>query len=98
MGKKKINQEERILDKKEKIADYLQLPKDIVLGASIITALGNHELWIENFKGIIDYTEESILLQGKKYRILIKGKGLKITYYTKEEIKIYGLITDVSYQ
>ena len=93
MGKKRINQEECISDKKEKIADYLQLPKDIVLGASIITALGNHELWIENFKGIIDYTEESILLQGKKYRILIKGKGLKFYIFSPvtEYFPLYNL-------
>ena len=82
----------------EKIVDCLDLPKDILLGASIITALGNRELVIENYKGILDYKEECILLQGKHYRIQIKGKRLRIAYYTKEEMKICGCITEVAYQ
>ncbi|MDD7050725.1 MAG: YabP/YqfC family sporulation protein [Lachnospiraceae bacterium] len=82
----------------EKIVDCLELPKDILLGASIITALGNRELVIENYKGILDYQEECILLQGKHYRIQIKGKRLRIAYYTKEEMKICGCITEVAYQ
>lgn len=82
----------------EKIIDVCKLPKDIVLGASIINVLGNREIWIENFKGILEYNNEKILIQGKKYRILIQGKNLKITYYTKEEMKITGIIINISYQ
>ena len=98
MRKKKISQEEKEKFRQEQIAEWLQLPKDILLGASIITALGNRELVIENYKGILDYQEECILLQGKHYRIQIKGKRLRIAYYTKEEMKICGCITEVAYQ
>lgn len=82
----------------EKIADWLELPKDILLGASIITALGNRELLVENYKSILEYRENTILLQGKKCRIRINGARLRIAYYTKEEMKICGFITEVSYQ
>jgi sporulation protein YqfC len=98
MGKKKLDQEENLYRAKEKAAQYLKLPKDIVLGASIITMLGNHELWIENYKGLLDFKEDCILLQGKNCRIRIRGKRLEIPYYTREEMKVYGWITEVEYE
>ena len=82
----------------EKVADWLELPKDILLGASIITVLGNRELLIENYKGVLEYREDNILLQGKKCRIRIRGSELMIDYYTKEEMKVYGRISEVSYE
>lgn len=82
----------------EKIADQLELPKDIVLGASVITMTGNREVIVENYSGIIEFREDSVLLQGKKVRIRVCGSGLTILYYTKEEMKIRGIISCVSYE
>ncbi len=98
MRKKKISQEEKEKFRQEKIVEWLELPKDILLGASIITVMGTEELLVENYKSILDYREDCILLQAQKYRIQIKGKKLQIAYYTKDEMKICGCITEVSYQ
>ena len=98
MRKKKINREEKGKLRQEKLTEWLELPKDILLGASIITITGNQELLIENYKSILDYREDYILLQAQKCRIQIKGKRLQISHYTKEEMKICGCITEVSYQ
>ena len=37
---------------KELIVESLKLPKDTMLGASIVTLTGNREAFIENYKGI----------------------------------------------
>ena len=86
----------RIGRKKEQLADALKLPRDMVLGESILTMTGNHELWIENYKGIIEYTPKSIILQAKTGQISICGCGLAIDYYTSEDMKIVGEIRCVS--
>ncbi|MCL2719625.1 MAG: YabP/YqfC family sporulation protein [Lachnospiraceae bacterium] len=83
--------------KHEKIVESLKLPKDSLLGASIVTVTGNSEVFIENYKGMIEYTDENILLQGKTCRIEIKGQRLTIEYYTNEDMKITGRINSVSY-
>ena len=44
--------------RKEQLAESLKLPKDMLLGASILTMTGSHELWVENYKGIIEYTPQ----------------------------------------
>jgi sporulation protein YqfC len=85
------------IPKREKIVESLKLPKDSLLGASIVTVTGNTEAFIENYKGMIEYTDENILLQGKTCRIAIQGKRLAIEYYTNEDMKITGRISNVSY-
>lgn len=88
--------EHRIFSRQQ-LADTLKLPKDMLFGASILTMTGNQELWVENYKGIIEYTPESIILQAKTGRICICGCHLTIDYYTNEDMKIIGTIQSVSY-
>ena len=82
---------------KELIVESLKLPKDSLLGASIVTITGDNEAFIENYRGILEYTKESIVLQGKNCRIAFSGKELSIDYYTNEDMKIGGRIEMVRY-
>ena len=82
---------------KELVVESLKLPKDSLLGASIVTLTGNTEVFVENYKGIIEYTSQTILLQGKTCKIEISGKRLNIVYYTNEDMKISGCVDTVRY-
>ncbi|HBN56693.1 MAG TPA: sporulation protein [Lachnospiraceae bacterium] len=82
---------------KELIVESLKLPKDTMLGAAIVTITGNREAFIENYKGILEYTTESIVLQGKNAKICFEGSGLSIDYYTNEDMKISGKIDALRY-
>lgn len=82
---------------KEIIVESLKLPKDSMLGASIVTITGNREAFIENYKGILEYTKESIVLQGKNCRICFQGRELSIDYYTNEDMKIGGYLENIRY-
>ena len=83
--------------KKESLVESLKLPKDICLGALKVTLTGNYEAWIENYRGILEYTEEQILLQGKTCQVCFEGTRLSIDYYTNEDMKISGCIAGVRY-
>lgn len=87
MKKKK----ERSLNR-ESLVESLKLPKDICMGAMKVTLTGNREAWIENYRGILEYTEEQILLQGKTCQVCFEGTRLSIDYYTNEDMKISGCI------
>ena len=84
-------------DSKELIVESLRLPKDTMLGAAIVTITGNREAFIENYKGILEYTTQTIVLQGKNCKICFEGKQLSIEYYTNEDMKISGMIDTVRY-
>lgn len=83
--------------KKELFMESLQLPKDICMGALRITMTGNTEAWIENYKGILEYTEHTILLQAKTCQVCFEGTRLSVDYYTNEDMKISGCICNVRY-
>lgn len=82
---------------KESLVESLKLPKDIIMGALKVTLTGSHEAWIENYRGILEYTENQILLQGKTCQVCFEGSRLSIDYYTNEDMKISGCIACVRY-
>ena len=75
-----------------------ELPKDLMLGAAIVTATGRHEVLISNYKGILEYEDSFIKIQTKNCRILISGSHLAIDYYTNEEMKITGFLDTIQYE
>ncbi len=84
-------------NKKERILDTLPLPQDIIHGDIRITVMGNREIWIENYKGLLEYTCNMIVLQAKSCKMQLEGKSLNIDYYTNEDMKISGRITCIKY-
>ena len=51
---------------RERIVDNLELPKDLMLGAAIVTVTGRGEAVISNYKGILEYEDSFIKIQTKK--------------------------------
>lgn len=94
---RKLSKPENKASKRELVVESLKLPKDSLLGASIVTVTGNADAFVENYKGIIEYTDCMILLQGKTCKIEICGQRLRIVYYTNEDMKICGRIEAVRY-
>lgn len=82
---------------KEELAKQMDLPKDLMLGAVIVTLTGNQEAYVENYMSLIEYTEELIRIQTKTCKLEIHGAGLYISYYTNDEMKITGEILEVKY-
>lgn len=88
---------QRSEERKESLIDTLRLPKDICMGAMKVTMTGNREAWIENYRGLLEYTERQILLQGRTCQVCFEGTRLSIDYYTNEDMKISGCISCVRY-
>lgn len=83
---------------KEGLVESLELPKDLMYGAVLVSITGQQEILIENYRGILEYTKNHISLQTKTCRLVIRGKDLNINYYTNEEMKITGRIESVFYE
>ena len=85
-------------NQKEKIINSLELPKDLMLGAAIVTATGRHEVLISNYKGIIELEDSLVKIQTKNCRLQILGAHLTVEYYTNEEMKITGFLDTIQYE
>ncbi|GHV17558.1 sporulation protein YqfC [Clostridia bacterium] len=80
---------------KQKMAEALDIPKDIALGSSKITILGQNEVSIENYKGILEYDESLIRIKTDERHVRILGGNLEIGAITEEDIQIRGAIKSV---
>lgn len=83
---------------KEGLVESLELPKDLMYGAVLVSITGRQEILIENYRGILEYTQNHISLQTKTCRLVVRGKNLNISYYTNEEMKITGVIDSLLYE
>lgn len=82
---------------KTRITDASGMPKDVVLGVPLLTVIGQNEICIENYRGILEYTDKLIRVQTKLGKIHVVGRGLQIEYYTNDEMKIMGHITMIEF-
>lgn len=79
------------------ISDKLCLPKDVIHKASVIHAIGQFEVYLENYKYIIEYTQELVYIQARTCKIKIIGKNLQIVYFNNCDMKICGRIKQIEY-
>lgn len=82
---------------RQSIAEKLDLPKDVALGEIKITLYGNCEAFVENYRGLLEYTDTRILLQGCRRQVCILGVRLCIRYYTNEDMRILGCIEEIRF-
>ena len=80
-----------------RMADAANLPKDVVLGVPILTLTGHYAVNIENYRGILEYTEQLIRINVRSGQIRIPGKSLEINYYTTTDMKITGKVEKIEY-
>lgn len=92
-------QKEKIqkINLKQKVTNIFELPKEIVLNLPLVTIIGSQEMLVENYKGIIEYSEIKIRINTSCGVLKIEGKKLLINQMTKENLKITGKITTFEY-
>ena len=88
---------QEFVDAKERFAEAFMLPKDLVMNATLFHMIGDRDIYLENYKGILEYTGETILLQGRTGQVRFEGRGLFIEYYTCEDMRLKGHISCVKF-
>lgn len=83
---------------KEKITEALELPKEILLNISKMTIIGNQELVIENYKGVVEYSSTLIRINTGNSLLKITGRNLNIKEISSEDIKITGRFGSLEFQ
>ena len=79
------------------LTDVLRIPPEISAGETRVTITGGGRVWLENYQGLLEYTEKSIVLQGKRGRIFIEGEKLRVDYFTARDMVVRGNIRAVRY-
>ena len=79
------------------LAENLKLPKDLLTGDVNVRIMGKREVFIENYRYIIEYSEAVLKLQCKNTKLKITGNKLVIEYYSKDEMLVIGMIDEICY-
>ena len=82
---------------KHLITELLSLPKEIVLNLPQVILTGRGEIVVENYKNIIEYTNEQIRINTSSGILLVVGASLILKQITAEHITITGTIFRLEY-
>ena len=80
---------------RENLVTSLEVPGDLAMKETIVTLTGRSHAVICNYKSILRYQQEEIIVLGFRGKVAIRGKRLMILKYTPEEMQIHGMISEI---
>ena len=72
------------------------MPQSVTM--PILTVIGNKEMYIENFKSIMEYKCDSVKVITRRGIVHVKGSDLDIGYLDMDEISIKGRIKEITFE
>ncbi|MDD3222944.1 MAG: hypothetical protein EOM34_09530 [Clostridia bacterium] len=84
------------------LKDWIQetqvLPEEIIQDIPVLYVLGQKEIKIMNYKKILHYSPEEMVLLLNANRLIVSGEALNIDYFNEDEICIRGHVISITYQ
>lgn len=91
------NQEPMRPTLRERAADALDISKEVLLDTVLITCIGNREMTLENYKGIIEYTDTCIRVKAKPNAVRVTGEKLELRNISRDLLYITGKIGEIGF-
>lgn len=82
---------------KDVLVDKLDMPYELFNDEAKLTLYGKKRVIVERHKGIAVYREDEIKINSNQGLICIKGSGLTIRNYGKDDIIIDGEFETIAY-
>lgn len=82
----------------ERFAEAIEMPKDVISNCSKITTYNDNQIIIENYKGILEYSENKIRIKTPGKILCLSGSGLYINAITECDILIEGKFANVGWE
>ncbi len=82
----------------EYIADTMNMPKDVVMDLPRLSICGNKEIYIENHKGLLMYTDSELSVKMHDGIMRVYGSGLRIIVMEPDRFVLNGDFERVEYE
>lgn len=82
----------------EKFNEMLELPKEVIYKVPKITIIGFEEIYIENYKGILEYEDFFVRINTEIGNININGFNLSLNEMTGDNLKLKGKIENIDFE
>ena len=81
-----------------KLDKILEFPREVVSSDVKITILGFNEIYIENYKNILEYEEVFVKINIFNGTINIHGFNLNLEQMTDDDIRVTGKIDSIDFE
>jgi sporulation protein YqfC len=78
-------------------ARVMDLPADVTMEMPRVTMIGQIHMYIENHRGVLQFTDKELRLLLTKGQLLIRGEKLVIRAILPEEVLIEGKVIAVQF-
>lgn len=78
-------------------AELFDLPVDLLAGLPHVEVMGNRQLYMENHRGILSYSNEEIAIGAEGVILRVWGKGLELMSMSGDALRIRGEISRVEW-
>lgn len=79
----------------KRVSNFFSLPPESVAGVFRMELIGAEEVYLENHKGILAYSDTEVSLHGREKIINISGENLILSAMTDAEVILRGRITEI---
>jgi sporulation protein YqfC len=79
------------------VGDILDFPPDVAGEGAKITISGRHQILVENYVSIVNFSEEEIRLETAEGDVCFEGKGLVLKVILPTELQIEGELSSLSF-
>ena len=80
----------------ERAARLLAVPADGVAGVPRAELIGDNEIFLEHYRGVLAYGKEEIHVDGGGWVLRILGRDLEIKAMRAGELRIFGVVTSLT--
>ena len=80
------------------LAEKLELPGELLPHTGSVQIIGGRQALVEGQRGILEYSEERVVLALKRGKIILSGSGLRLRAMMSGEMLISGKIQTVEWE
>ena len=81
-----------------RVSKFLEIPREVISDIPKITITGFDEIFVENFKGILEYEDFFARISTEIGNININGFNLKLDQMTDNDILVSGKIENIDFE
>ncbi|MFD2116124.1 sporulation protein YqfC [Paenibacillus yanchengensis] len=78
-------------------AELLDMPQDVVYDLPRVTVIGDRQLYIENHRGVIHFSDEVLQIALNSGQLEISGEALVIRTIWTDEVFVEGVIHNIRF-
>lgn len=79
------------------MSDALEIPNEVMMDLPKIVIIGNIKIFIENHRGIVEYSSSTVRVNVGDREVVVMGEGLYLKNILPDEICVEGSISQVKF-